>query len=114
MYSTHKNQSGHTLLIALLGVVLVAAVVVVGWRVKNDNKAANTANTPPTSNSTATTPNSTSNSSAAATIPAGTSNSDLNNDLSSINSSISQDNSNASAANTAINDQQNQITVPTN
>ena len=117
MQYNQKNQSGHTPLLALLGIVVLAGIVAIGLRVHQqmDSKTVNLGKGPTvtaSSNQAATT--STSSSTPSSTIPAGSSNADLNSDLTSINSSIAQDNGNVTAANSAVNDQQNEITVPTN
>jgi hypothetical protein len=48
-----------------------------------------------------------------ATIPSGTSNADLASDLSNVQGAINQENTDQSSANSALNDQSQEITVPT-
>jgi hypothetical protein len=53
-------------------------------------------------------------SSASGALPSGTSNADLASDLSSVQSSMNQEGTDQNSANSALNDQSQEITVPTN
>jgi uncharacterized protein HemX len=105
-----RNQSGSTVLHVLLIVVVLAIIGFVGWRVMERHKNQTTLATvtsAKTLSASSGTPQST-------TLSPGTDNTSLNNDLNSINSSMNQSTQDASSASSAINDQQNEIVVPTN
>ena len=96
---------------ALLVIVIIGILAFTGWYVvkakNNSNKSLNSAtsasqNTPATS------------STASTQLPSGSDNQSLQSDLSSIDTSQNQAASDNSSAGTALNDQQNEISVPTN
>jgi hypothetical protein len=103
-----QNQHGNTVLHVLMGVVVVAVIVFVGWRIAERHKNTSVAVTSPVSSTTAAT------AATATPLAAGTNNSSLSSDLSNINGSLTQSSQDSSSANSAINDQQNEIVVPTN
>ncbi len=107
---TPKKRLGWKLWAPVGGVVAVAAVVAI---ILIPHLGSTTANT--TTGST--TPSSTTTSPQAPTAtpidPTNTSDSALNSDLNSINASLSQSSNDQSAVDSSVNDNQQQITVPT-
>jgi hypothetical protein len=105
--SISKNQTGNTVLHILLAVFVVVIIGLVGWRIadRRHTKALVTT-TSGTATSTTTTPS--------LTLSPGTDNNSLSDDLTNINGSLNQSSQDASGASNAINDQQNEIAVPTN
>ena len=95
------DQHGHAVAYVIAAVV-VLAVGLAGWQVARHHKKA------PSSNSQASTASTTPMTSADATD-----NASLDQDLRSIDGSLSQENTDSNAANTALNDQQSQVQVPT-
>jgi len=122
----HSSQKGHIHLVIILGILVLCGVGYTGYRVYEDNSKSPTPsisnNTVAASNSTgsATAPTTTTNTYSASKqeivtpLASGTSNTALNSDLSAVNSSINQESQSANYSNTALNDSQQQITVPTN
>lgn len=110
----HASSRGSSALEIVLLVVVVVVVGFVGWEVRNHYKT----NTPVSTSgqtSPTTTTSSTSGSSGKVNTLANSSNSDqnLNAGLSSINSGLNQSAQDSTSANNALNDQSQQITVPT-
>ncbi len=117
MSIAHKkiNQVGNAAVHILIGIVMVAAIAGVAWRVADAHHKKNVAvlNTNLASTETATsTPSSPTPPST--TLPAGTDNTTLNSDLNSINTSLNQESRDQSSSNTSLNDAQYEIQVPTN
>jgi len=108
-----NNQKGMAGIESLLIVVIIAIIGLTGWYVyktrQNSDKTLNSAAT----TSQAATKTEASTATPPAQLSAGSDNSSLQSDLSNINSSQSQAGSDSSAANAAVNDQQNEISVPT-
>ena len=93
-------QRGNAAVLVIVGVLVVALAGLVGWRLYRQHH-----------NIEATTTSPTSQQSTLAT--SGDSNSDLTADLNNAETTVSQGGQNLSAADTALNDSQNQVTVPT-
>jgi hypothetical protein len=102
--TTSQNQQGVGHVVVIIGLVVIMAVGLVGWRIESHHKVKQTALVV-----TSPTPRSTTDSSAPA---AGSS--DYASDLNGINSSMSQESTDSSSANSAVNDQQSEVTVPAN
>jgi hypothetical protein len=107
-----EKESGHTVLFGVLIVAVLAAVGFAAVRIHNHNKVsvANTSSTVSAGSPTS----SNSENAVSAPLPSGTDNSSLQGDLSNVNSSLGQQASDQNAASTAVNDQQSEISVPTN
>ena len=109
-----KNQNGFSALEAFLVLVLVGIIGFSGWyvmRARNNanavlNKAADESSDSVTIHHTTAT--------APATLAPGTDNNSLNSDLKNVTNSMTNENSDSSSSNAALNDQQNEIQVPTN
>lgn len=102
--SVSPQKKKRALIIGLVGLVIIILVIVVALVFTNKQPAK-------------TTPDTTSSQQASTAPPkttAATDTQSLQNDLNAINASSSQDASNLDAANTSLNDQQQEITVPTN
>lgn len=101
-----KDEAGDAFVIALLVVVIVVVVVLAAWIVKRnrDNKTALVTNTAQTSTTASKPPT---------TLPNGTDNASLDNDLNTVGTSINQGNQDLTNSNNALNDQQQEISVPT-
>jgi hypothetical protein len=115
IYMAHRAQSplkqkGNIILTALLIILVIAVVVLVGIGIKrrHDREKAAAVVTPTTAATTTTT------APPAATLSPGTDNASLDDDLANVNASLTLNGQSLSSANTAVNDQQSQITVPTN
>ena len=96
----NTNQAGFT---AVAGAAVIVVLVLIGftaWRIHDKHHTNTAANN--TGSTAATTPSTT------------TDNGSLKTDLNGINSSLNTENQDNSTAGTALNDQQNEITVPTN
>ena len=106
------NESGHIVIYSVLMVAILAVGGIAGWRIHEHHKASST-NTATTSITTGNT-NTASSQTITTPLPAGTDNASLQNDLTNVNSSFSQQTSDQAVVNGAVNDQQNEITVPTN
>jgi len=104
-----KSDSGSAFLEIILIVLVVVVVGLVAWKIKKDHDDKKTATIGGTTATSSTT-------SVPVTSPlqSGTDNASLSSDLTNINSGLSQTNQDGAASNTAINDQQQEITVPTN
>lgn len=107
-----KNQNGMALVESVLILVIVAILAFTGWYVyharQNSNKnLSSAASTGQTESQTPGAANST-------TLSSGTDNSSLQSDLNSIGASQNQAAGDSNSANGAVNDQQNEISVPTN
>lgn len=100
------RQRGHAALVGFVVIILVAvaATGAIAWRHRNTSHkaAATTSSTTSAANPMT------------AALPSGADNASLQADLANLNSANAQDSQNISSANTAVNDQQNEITVPTN
>lgn len=107
----NKSQKGMAGLESLLILVIVGILAFTGWYVykarqnsnKNLNNAASIGQTVPATYSKQST-----------TLSSGSDNQSLQGDLSSINTSQSQASQDYSSSSSAVNDQQNEISVPTN
>ena len=102
-----SNQQGHALLFGFLAIVLVAVIGFAGWRVMNKKS---------TSTPASVTSSVTSNSQPTLTAPltAGTDNVSLSSDLTNVDSVLGQSAQDNTAVNSGLNDQQSQVSVPTN
>ena len=96
-----KHESGHGIIIALVVIIVVAGIGLSGYLVwkRHDKKAAS-----PVQHSAA---------SQSAASPGSLSNDELGSDLNGVNSAVSQEGQDISNANNALNDQQNEVQVPT-
>jgi len=94
--------------IAILAIVFFATPLSSNLRSDANKSGAKTNSTSSIAQST------TSPATSAPTVPAGTDNATLDSYVSSISSSINQENSDQSAANTTLNDISQEITIPTN
>lgn len=104
-----KTQTGNAAVYILLGIT-VAVVTGVGWGVAIHHNSSNKAKASiqnPAAGSTVKTGN-------GSALGSSTDNNSLNNDLGGINASLSQEAQDANSAAAGINDQQSEITVPTN
>jgi len=116
----YRDESGNVFLHVLLGVVLIVIICLIGWRVydlrHSNPKSTTVLNTAASAPSTTTTTPSTAATSntSAPTVNAGTDNSSLNTSLNNINSLLGSQASDSSSLSAALNDSQNEITVPTN
>lgn len=100
-----QSQTGHSATIMLVALLVLAGIVTAGYVVwQRQYTYTATPSTNYASNSSSSTYSSSS----------GSSNADLGSNLSGVNSSLSKESSDQSGANGAINDQQNQVQVPTN
>ena len=90
-----QNQAGSALVIIVVGVLVVAVAGFALWRWWGATHPAQT------------------NKDTTAGLTAGSDNASLDNDLSTINKSVNQEQTDADSANTALNDQQQEIAVPT-
>lgn len=105
------NAKGSIIPVALL-VIVIAILGLVAWRIHSNrvNKVAKNQSTISTvSSSNASTP-----STATSDKPVITSDQSATNDLQGINSSLGQDSTNINSTNSAVNDQQSEISVPSN
>jgi uncharacterized protein HemX len=100
------TESGHAILYAVLAIVVVAAVGLSAWRIHKHHQTQKSATTAASST--------TSNTAVSAPLAPGSNNSSLQSDLTNINGSLTQQTADQNASNTAINDQQSEISVPTN
>ena len=96
---------------AVMGILIIVLVVAIGagsWFVmhRHHSTTASTAHTAATTSAPA--------SSTTTPLTAGTDNASLQTDLTNINSTMQQSSQDSTSANSAINDQQNEISVPTN
>lgn len=85
----------------LAAVVIIFLVAPFGYNKLTNNTASNS-------------PGQSSQAASSSSLPAGISNAGLTGDLNSINSSMSQENADQNAANTTLNDQSQEIAIPTN
>lgn len=97
-----QNQAGHSVLAGLIVVAVIALVGFTGWRIHEHRKQ-----TEETAQTTAST-------TAGQTPKSGTSNADLQSDLNGIDSSMSQAAKDGDSATSALNDSQNEVSIPTN
>jgi prepilin-type N-terminal cleavage/methylation domain-containing protein len=104
-----RFQSGFSFVEIILVIVIIVLIAGVGWYAyhrRHEHKA--TVITNPTATKTTTmNPN-------LQPLSSGTDNQSLSSDLTNIQGSMNQDNQNLNSSNAAVNDQQNEITVPTN
>jgi hypothetical protein len=107
MTSLRKNERGFSPVEIVVSIVIIAAIVSVGWYVHKHREAT----TAPVAAKSATTATTTQESSAAP-LPSGTSNSELQSDLSNVSNTSSQSNAELNTANSSINDQSTMTTVP--
>lgn len=107
MSSIRNNERGFSIVESLLVLIIVVAIVFVGWYVdkhqtKSSNKPVAVTNTAQKSSSNqVSTP-----------LPSGTSNSDLQSDLSNVTNTSSQSNQDISTSSSSLNDQSTMTTVP--
>jgi flagellar basal body-associated protein FliL len=101
-------ESGHILLYSVLVVAIVGVGGLGAWKIHEHDKASTTAK------ATTAIPTTPTYQAVTAPLPTGTDNASLQNDLSNVNSSFNQQTSDQTTVNGAVNDQQNEITVPTN
>jgi len=117
----YRDESGNVFLHVLLGVVLIVIICLIGWRVydlrHSSTKSTTVLNTAASAPSTSTTPTpstAATSGTSTPTVSAGTDNSSLNTSLNNINSLLGSQASDSSSLSAALNDSQNEITVPTN
>lgn len=96
------------------GAVVVAGIIAFILVPRMNSTTANTTTGAATSNTSAQTPSSIQTTTGTPIDPTNTSDAALNSDLSSIKASLNQSSSDQSAADSSINDNQQQISVPTN
>jgi hypothetical protein len=106
------KQRGNILLSGLLVILIVIVIALIGIGIKRRHDRAKTAANVTTTNTTS--PTTTPATTPTATLPSGTDNQSLTTDLANVNGSLSQNGQSLNSANSAVNDQQSQITVPTN
>lgn len=110
----HEDASaGFAIIELVLVLVMLGIVGFAGWYVVRAKHNANVALTN-ASNSTQAKPIVSTTAPAATLSTAGTDNASLNSDLSSVNASQQQESSSAASANSGLNDQSSEISVPTN
>ncbi|HUD81055.1 MAG TPA: hypothetical protein VMR08_00280 [Patescibacteria group bacterium] len=116
---TKLNQCGNAFVHVLIGLVVLVAIGITGWRIydlrnskKTDIVTSNVSSTKavPASAASATAQTTTSN----VPIASGTDNASLSGDLKAISGSLNQESQSSASATASINDQQNEIQVPTN
>ncbi|HXH26525.1 MAG TPA: hypothetical protein VNG90_01380 [Candidatus Acidoferrum sp.] len=103
------TQTGFGLVEIILGIVVLGMAGLVAWQLLSANHMFGLGSTPvnqAVTNSTG--------SVSAQPLSGGSSNQDLQNDLTNVNANLTQDSQNMDAASSSVNDQQNQISVPTN
>jgi hypothetical protein len=107
MSSIRKNERGFSAVESILVVVIVVAIVFVGWyvdkhRTKSTSKPVAVTNaSQKSSGNQSSTP-----------LPSGTSNSDLQSDLTNVTTTSNQSNQDISTSNSSLNDQSTMTTVP--
>jgi FtsZ-interacting cell division protein ZipA len=109
-----QKDSGNTFVHILVGIVIIAIVVLVGWRVAVRNDKSTTKTVSPTASTAGTSSTTPATSSTTPAISPGTNNTSLTSDLNSVNAQLSGQSVDNSSVNAALNDQKNEITVPTN
>jgi|GEM_PF-1890045 len=99
--NVRKNQYGHTALIVVLGVIVLAVVGFAGYTVVKHHNKTNKNGTSQTASGQQST-----------TLSSGTDDNSLDSDMNSINSSANQESNESNTVTSGLNDQQ--ISVPTN
>lgn len=101
-----KKNAGFSLVEVIIVIAFIIVVGLAGWLVYHRNHKTPSAQIQSTSATLSNIP--------AATPASATDNQSLNQDLSNINGTLSQNSQDLNSASNAINDQQHQISVPTN
>ncbi len=109
-----QSEAGNLLLHLLISLALVVIIVLIGWRVYELHKNKTVPQTVLTTSTTTPTTTPSKSSSTTPTVAAGTDNTTLSNDLNNVNGLLSAQSSDSAAVQSALNDSQNEITVPTN
>jgi hypothetical protein len=106
-----RNQAGNSVITALVGLLVLAGVAAAGyavWAHQYKPTASNQTSASQTGTASKTSTPTTSTTTASTDVSA------LTNDLNGVGSSLAKENTDQSGTNSAINDQQNEIQVPTN
>jgi hypothetical protein len=111
-----RNQAGNIFLHILIAVAIIVVLCSIAWRIYDlrNGKSSTVLNTSSLNNTLSTPSSTASTTSSGPTVSAGTDNASLNSSLNSVNSLLSAQASDSSSLSAAINDSQNEITVPTN